>query len=131
MPTDAKVPKGIFQWLREVKKKNDFFSKNLDTKFKKKTIAIMFMMIFVRKVESGKFSIQFFFRDPKLGKSGSSGPGQFGDISPFQGHVGSTDVNGSPFRKHTEVVSLVGFARTVLVSFVLEIEICISFHQPR
>lgn len=51
-------------------------------------------MIFVWKVESGKFSIQFFFRDPKLGKSGSSGPGQFGDISPFQGHVGSTDVNG-------------------------------------
>lgn len=51
-------------------------------------------MIFVWKVESGFFSIQFFFRDPKLGKSGSSGPGQFGDISPFQGHVGSTDVNG-------------------------------------
>lgn len=93
-------------------------------------------MILVWKVESGKFSIQFFFRDPKLGKSGSSGPGPFGDISPFQGHVGSTDVNGSPFRgHHTEVssrfVSLVGFARTVLVSFVLETEICTSFHQPR
>ena len=32
VPTDAKVPKGIFQWLREVKTKNDFFSKSLDTK---------------------------------------------------------------------------------------------------
>ena len=35
VPTDAKVPKGIFQWLREVKTKNDFFSKSLDTKWKK------------------------------------------------------------------------------------------------
>lgn len=73
-------------------------------------------MIFVWKVESGFFSIQFFFRDPKLGKSGSSGPGQFGDISPFQGHVGSTDVNVcqgvKTFRKHTEVsFRLVGWFR--------------------
>lgn len=91
-------------------------------------------MIFVWKVESVFFSIQFFFRDPKLGKSGSSGPGQFGDISPFQGHVGSTFVKGSRRFGNTpksRFVSLVGFARTVLVSFVLETEICISFHQPR